>query len=326
MQNSTQRFFGASPAIKNINLRSRATSSRLTLAELVPRFLSWCEMEHARHPNTVKRITSSLSALTALLPSRLAAALTAADLEKFKSTRLASGIAEVSLRHDLHAISKFAKWAVRHGHAQSNPVEGVSIPSDRDAVRVKVLTQEEETIYFNELCRYISEGHCAPVGASNPDREPLRDQCRLQDLHDLGRLMLCTGARPSELLGLSSEDVEYGKLCIRAGKSRAARRTLALNQEAAQIVARRLQGERDALFPGVTLVSLDKMHKAVCEAAGLDFVLYSLRHSFASRLAESGCPPTVLASILGHSNLACILKYCHTGQDAINNWLTKKKE
>lgn len=46
-------------------------------------------------------------------------------------------------------------------------------------------------------------------------------------------------------------------------------------------------------------------------ALQLAFVLYDLRHTFATRMAEAGCPLPVLAAILGHANLRSIHRYVH---------------
>jgi integrase len=44
---------------------------------------------------------------------------------------------------------------------------------------------------------------------------------------------------------------------------------------------------------------------------GLRFVLYDFRHTFATRMAESGIDLATLAAILGHSSLRSVMKYVH---------------
>lgn len=47
------------------------------------------------------------------------------------------------------------------------------------------------------------------------------------------------------------------------------------------------------------------------------FVLYSLRHTFLTRLGESGCDAFTLARIAGHSSVSMSSRYDHPSEDAI---------
>ena len=47
------------------------------------------------------------------------------------------------------------------------------------------------------------------------------------------------------------------------------------------------------------------------------FVLYSLRHTFLTRLGESGCDVWTLARIAGHSSIGICSRYVHPSDDAV---------
>jgi integrase len=47
------------------------------------------------------------------------------------------------------------------------------------------------------------------------------------------------------------------------------------------------------------------------------FVLYDLRHTFLTRLGESGCDVWTLARIGGHSNIKQSSRYVHPSGDAV---------
>jgi integrase len=47
------------------------------------------------------------------------------------------------------------------------------------------------------------------------------------------------------------------------------------------------------------------------------FVLYSLRHTFLTRLGESGCDAWTLARIAGHSSITMSARYVHPSEDAV---------
>jgi site-specific recombinase XerD len=46
-------------------------------------------------------------------------------------------------------------------------------------------------------------------------------------------------------------------------------------------------------------------------------VLYSLRHTFLTRLGESGCDVWTLARIAGHSQIGISSRYVHPSEDAM---------
>jgi site-specific recombinase XerD len=135
-------------------------------------------------------------------------------------------VRDVTLRHDLHALSKFFRYAIKQRWTRENPIRSVEIPSDEDAVRMHVLTTSEEQQYFKRAAKH-------------------------RDLHDLGRLMLNRGPRPDEVVSLLNTDVDlkHRKMYIRKGKSRAARRKLDLTVESCRILAERMAVSRRGYFP-----------------------------------------------------------------------------
>lgn len=216
------------------------------------------------------------------------------QIEAYKTSRVKEHhVRDVTVRHDLHALSTFFEYAVKQHWTRDNPIRRVEITSDADAVRIHVLTAEEERQYFMLAARH-------------------------RDLCDLGRLMLNQGMRPEEALGLSKLDVnlERGQLRIRSGKSVAARRTLDLTPENKEILASRMAGDSPWLFPsprkpGQHISKLNNAHDTVCAKGALSFVLYDLRHTFATRMAEAGVDLATLAAILGHSAICIVQRYVH---------------
>src|SRR5712671_366445 len=64
--------------------------------------------------------------------------------------------------------------------------------------------------------------------------------------------------------------------------------------------------------------SLKKQHtKALKLSQVRPFVLYSLRHTFLTRLGQSGCDVWTLARIAGHSSIAISARYVHPSEDAV---------
>ncbi len=53
------------------------------------------------------------------------------------------------------------------------------------------------------------------------------------------------------------------------------------------------------------------------------FEVYSIRHTFLTRLGESGCDVWTLARMAGHSNISISQRYVHPSEDAVLNALSR---
>jgi hypothetical protein len=70
--------------------------------------------------------------------------------------------------------------------------------------------------------------------------------------------------------------------------------------------------ETGLLFPACMTCMADSDEKPA-----RPFVLYDLRHTFLTRLGESGCDVWTLARIAGHSNIKQSSRYVHPSNDAV---------
>jgi integrase len=108
---------------------------------------------------------------------------------------------------------------------------------------------------------------------------------------------------------------------IRRGKSCAARRKLDLTAENCRILAERMAGNPQWIFPssrnpGQHIARMNNAHDRLCEVAQADgvalgLVLYDLRHTFATRSAPEEIDLATLAKILGHNSIRIVERYLH---------------
>jgi site-specific recombinase XerD len=283
-------------------LEGRSHTRRILVREFsdaAKEFLEWVEVEHREHPNSSKRIVTSFASAKEFFGRSPVSTIDEGRIESFKTWRVTEHkVRDITLRHDLHALSKFFGFAVKQHWTRDNPIRRVDIPSDADAIRMHILTPTEERLYFNYAAKQ-------------------------SDLHDLGRLILNQGMRPDEVVRLAKEnvDIERGQVQVPGGKTPAARRTLDLVTESRMILAKRMAGTSPWLFPskrnpGQHITRLNSAHERVCEKAkkakiSFDFVLYDFRHTFATRMAQAGIDLATLAAILGHNSLRIVQKYIH---------------
>ena len=158
--------------------------------------------------------------------------------------------------------------------------------------------------------------------------EPKYLQAAPQPLRDVAILILETGVRPGEAVGLQWPDVrlqtavnaKHGYLVIRGGKSRNAKRNLRLTARAADMLKSRNAGAKSAwVFPGdapeaaILGTSQDHQHDDVRTALNLpkDFVIHSLRHTMLTRLGEAGADAFSIMKIAGHSSVTVSQRYVH---------------
>lgn len=286
---------------------------KLSFAAAADDFIQWCfSTEYRSKWNTARRIQISFQSMLVFWAKVDVSAIDADAIEAYKTWRLTEHmVRDVTLRHDLHALSVFfRKYAIRKKLSTSNPVDQVSKPSDKDAVRIHVVTHEEEDAYF---------AHARGT------------------LYDVARLILLQGCRPEEILALRPENVllEQGILRIPGGKTRAARRDLPLAGESIAILERRLAEHKGSrwLFPssrleGWHVVKLNAQHDRVCIDAGVSFVLYDLRHTFATRaLTEAELDVATVAALMGHASPKITLeRYVHPTAEGKRKGMKKYEE
>jgi integrase len=247
-----------------------------------------------------------------------------------------SPVKEVSLRHDLHALSPLFEYGINHNWCAINPVGKVKIPSDSDAQRMHVLTLGEETKYFDTCQRLRDQQLAASVAALKPTDKwaHQRSAQAFQDLHDVGRLMILQGPRPSEVMQVRVEHVDLDRRnwSIPTSKSSAGKRTLKLTNEALSILASRAAavGLSGWLFEGKAkgthLTDIQNAHCRVLTETKLAFVIYDFRHTAATRWAERGMDIATLAKVLGHANLRSIMRYVHISQEHMDGAILRYAE
>jgi site-specific recombinase XerD len=177
----------------------------------VEEFLKHCRVEHKDHPNTADRVKTSMASLLAMFGNRAVASIGTPDVERYKVWRLdgdreTKSVKTVTLRHDLDNFSKFFVWAIKMRMATSNPVNDVEKPSTEDAVRMYILSDAEEFLYFEMAL------------------------ARSMDLRDVTTLIVNQGMRPEEVIEIEKRNVDLVARTLRIprGKTKAARRTLRL--------------------------------------------------------------------------------------------------
>ena len=226
------------------------------------------------------RIKTSAASLKAFFGNKTVYLITQADIEKYKLWRLngddeIAPVRSTTVRHDLDNLSLFFQWAKQANYARANLVKNVKKPPEGDSERSYILSVDEERRYFGFL-------QSQTTGENG-------------NLHDLGRLMINQGLRPDETISLEKTAVDLDNRMVRVTKSktRAGLRCVKLRVESWQILARRMNGNSKWIFPstrrpGEHIKEPHGPHARALAKLGMNFVLYDLRHTFATRMIEAG--------------------------------------
>lgn len=137
------------------------------------------------------------------------------------------------------------------------------------------------------------------------------------------RLLILTGCRLQEILGLRWDQVDFERRQIRFEESKTGQKTVALGAAALELLSGLphlegnpyvIPGKKD----GAHLVGIPKIWQRIRKQAGLeDLRLHDLRHSFASVGAGAGLSLPIIGKLLGHTQAATTQRYAHLAADPV---------
>ncbi|MDD9994068.1 MAG: site-specific integrase [Rhodospirillales bacterium] len=138
------------------------------------------------------------------------------------------------------------------------------------------------------------------------------------------RLLMLTGCRCGEILGLRWEDLALDRKEAQLRDSKTGPRVVPLSSAAVRVFES-IPREADNPWvivgrePGTRLTHLAYYWYPVRKRAGLDDVrLHDLRHSFASRALALGEDLTMIGKLLGHRKIQTTARYAHLARDSVH--------
>ncbi len=280
-------------------------------------YLSWLVAERGRSPNTVAAYRRDLVGYCGWLAvKRLSpATVKPADIDAFVQSRRTTS-ASSSVARQMAAIRNLHRFMVAEGLRRDDPtadVEGVRVPAGIP----KPLSEED-------VGRLID----AVVG---DDAIALRDRALLE-------LLYATGARISEVCGLSMGDLDLESGMVRLYGKGSKERLVPVGSCARRAVDRWLEDGRDDLVPvrwsrrgDAEAVFLDRRGQRLSrqaawavvvrhgERAGLKGHLspHVLRHSCATHMLDHGADLRIVQEMLGHASISTTQVYTKVSQEKL---------
>jgi integrase len=272
-----------------------AVKAAPTLADLAARFLAEYA-EAKRKASTAKEYRRLLeNVIIPTLGKQKVAQLTRADVARFHHSHRGTPI---EANRALALLSTLFNWADSVGERPdgSNPCRHVERFPQRS--RERFLSADELTRLGEALAAWEGSPYAAAAI----------------------KLLVFTGARLGEILGLEWEWINFERGEARLPDSKTGAKTLHLPAPALEVLAglpRRegvpyvLGGKRGTTF-------VEEPWRRIRKAAGLDDVrLHDLRHSFASVAAAGGMGLPIIGKMLGHTQAQTTQRYAHLASDPV---------
>jgi integrase len=278
-------------ALNNIIAGKWGKHQKPKLADFIQaHYLPWAKINHK--PSTYQSDRWRCAVLSHALGKLRLDELTPFRLEQFKrermhgTTKRGTTRAPASVNHDLALLSKILSLASDHGHLATNPCRKVK-KLRLNNKRHRYLTEEEEPRLL-AAC-FGKRAHLAP----------------------LIRLALQTGMRRGELLKLTWRDIDLGReVCHVRDPKNSRDRAIPMSDDARACLEQIRPGRADArLFP---FDEIKRAWQTACRIAEIpDLHFHDLRHTFATRLADTGADAFTIAALLGHSTIQMASRYTH---------------
>lgn len=268
------------------------TAKPLTFDAFIDQFYSSIAEGYskARYTRTVQIV----QAVVPFLKGKLMRNIKAADLERFKASRInrltlhGTSRKPATVEREMAILSNLFSIAVKNDLIDYNPCGRIQ-KLRFDNLQDKLLRREDEKAFFD-----------------NMHSDWARDVCRMA---------LYTGLRQNDIMTLTRFQVDRERKLITLVQGKTKRRVvIALNSIAVEILERRWHDRFDLLFASpVTGKETGSVRHAMlraCKRAGIPpITIRDLRRTNATRKIENGTDAATVARSLGHSGLRMIPRY-----------------
>lgn len=284
-------------------------------------YMDWAIQNRKSGRETINGI---IHACDSLLKTRVDR-LNELQVERWKATRMKSGISPVTVKRELAELKASLNRAVKWGYAPSNPAKGVTLKVDQHH-RVRYLSDTERKNLLKALKERDDKKRTGRESGNRFRRErsyALKPTIKTYSdyLAPMVLLAMQTGMRRSEVFSLTWENTRLKgtpQLTVLAAHAKSGKtRHIPLNKTAVDVLQTwGKQNTRSGLvFPkpdGMPLKSIKTAWgKLTKDAKITNFRFHDLRHDFASRLVMNGVDIYRVKELLGHGSIEVTQRYAH---------------
>jgi site-specific recombinase XerD len=282
------------------NYFDKPIGANKTVAQMMERFI----VEHAPKVSSNMQLSykTSLKNLLPYFGEMPITEVTPKKITSYKQQRRVNGVTPATINRELACLSKAFNIAFKEWEwVKENPLLKVS--------------KEKEN---NERDRCLMA-----------DEEPKLLLCSPAWLRDIVVYALNTGKRKNEILSLEWPEVDFSRRVVTVINSKnGAKRTIPLNHTVCELLERTWKARNQNIryvFPSyagskISAGNLNRAFKKSLKKAGIkDFRFHDLRHTFATRLVQSGVDIYRLQKLLGHKTLRMVCRYAHHNSESLRD-------
>lgn len=246
-------------------------------------------------------------------------------LVSFLELQKKEGLSPASLRRRASTLRGFCRWMLSESLLNADPWSGTSISFGRPRRLPRFLPAHE----LDRLLTFLRR--MAEVGACASDSTPIQKRPHEATTLLAVALMVATGVRVHEVVGIKCQDIDLPSRAIRLlGKGRRERHVYLTNDWITDLTSAYLEARSPLisshpyllfnlrLEPLTPPAMRSRLAKAA-SAAGLatHVTPHMLRHTAATQLIEVGVGIRYIQRLLGHASLSTTEIYTHVSDSAL---------
>jgi len=277
-------------------------SPSLTLERALERFLNQKKVEVS--PQHLESLRLVLRKFSRGLPAAQLSGVQKSDLVAYKDKLLSAGSRPKTINNHISALSSFFKFAEANGLCGENIAQGLKVRNSGNA-------QNQRDAFTDDQIKEIFSGLLEGRETSAQAWVPL--------------VMLFSGCRPEEAAQMRVKDIKqveeqwvFDFEILDEGmrrKNYASRRLVPVHPRLFKLGLEKLMqaGPEEPLFRDLTMGATGRISaqpgrfftRWLRNEKGIEskkFVMYSLRHSFCTKLLHAGVGEALISQIVGHTN------------------------
>lgn len=289
------------------------------------KYMYWLSTSRDLSPHTVRAYNTDIAAFEKHVGSGFPVPeITRDAVLSFVEHLRDASLSPRSVRRRVVGLRGFCRWLVARGLLHADPLQGIPAPEVRARILPRTVSAQELTRLLQSARAQVSTNRISTVTDILAQPEPTTTLVGIA-------LMIATGIRVSELVGIKCSDVDLEGCSVRiVGKGRRERFVYLTDGWATELLSAYMAAREPLGIDHDSLLwdrrraplSASAMRTRLARSARTAGIArhvtpHMLRHSAATQLVESGVDIRIIQRLLGHASLSTTEIYTHVSDVAL---------